>query len=66
MTNADYPRTFYGVELRTKKGWVLLDGIQKSRDEVENVRASIIGWHAPDPDDLRVVALTITRKEDTE
>lgn len=66
MTDHDYPQTGYGVELRTKEGWVLLDGIQKSRVEAEHIRATLLGQHAPDPDELRVVTLTITRKEDTE
>ena len=66
MTDGDYPHTFYGVELRTKDGWVLLDGIQKSRDEAEHVAAILIDCPVPDPDDLRVVALTISRKGDPE
>lgn len=68
MISHDYPHTGYGVEVHTnREGWVLLDGIQKNRDEVERVRATLINERlVPDPDDLRVVALTITRKEDTE
>ena len=63
MTNYGYPHTGYGVELRTEKGWVLLDGIQKNRNEAEHVAETIIGRHGPDPDEIRVVTLTITRKE---
>lgn len=66
MSAYDYPHTGYGVELRTKKGWVLLDGTQKSRAAAEHVRATIIDRHTADPDDLRIVELTITRKEGTE
>ena len=66
MTAYNYPHTGYGVELRTKEGWALLSGIHKSRDEAEHVRATLLDQHATDPAELRVVALTITRKEDTE
>ena len=66
MTNYDYPQTGYGVELRTKEGWMLLDGIQKSRVAAEPIRAILIDRHTIDPDEIRVVALTITRKEATE
>ena len=65
MTDHDYPQTGYGVELRTKEGWELLDGIQKSRVAAEHIRAILIDRHTLDPDEIRVVALTITRKGDT-
>lgn len=63
MTNHDYPHTGYGVELRTKKGWVLLDGIHRTCVAATQHRQSLTDKYAPDPGDLRVVALTITRKD---
>ena len=66
MTDNDYPYTGYGVELRTKKGWVLLNGIHRTFVAATQHRQSITDQYAPHPADLRVVALTITRKEGTE
>lgn len=66
MTDYDYQHTGYGVELRTKKGWVLLNGIYRTCVAATQRRQSITDQYAPHPADLRVVALTISRKEDTE
>lgn len=66
MTDYDYPHTGYGVELRTKKGWVLLEGIHRTCVAATKRRQSITDQYAPHPADLRVVALTISRKGDTE
>ena len=68
MISHKYPRTGYGVEVFThREGWVLIDSIQQNRDEAERIREIYVDNRAvPDPNELRVVALTITRKEDTE
>ena len=66
MTDHNYPQTGYGVEAHTAKtGWVLLDGIQKSRAAAAKTKQSLTGQFGFEADDLRVVALTITRKGDT-
>ena len=66
MTDHDYPRTCYGVELRTERGWVLIYSIYRTRAAADKFKQSITGQHGFTADDIRVVALTITRKEDTE
>lgn len=71
MTYGDYPHTGYGVEAHTAEtGWVLLDGIHRTRAAATKIKQSLTGQHGFTADDLRVVALTIalaiTRKEDTE
>ena len=66
MTDGDYPLTGYGVELRINKGWVLLNSIHNTHAAATEAKQSITDQYAPHPADLRVVALTITRKEDTE
>ena len=63
MTSHDYPHTGYGMEMRTKKGWVLLDGIDRTRATTECIREILIDRHYLDPDEIRVVTLTITRDE---
>ena len=65
MTNHDYPQTGYGVEAYTPAtGWVLLDGIHRTCVAATKIRQSLTGHYGFGADDLRVVALTITRKED--
>lgn len=67
MNAHDYPHSGYGVEAHTDEtGWVLLDGIHRTRAAAAKLRQSFAGQHGFGADDLRVVALTITRKEDTE
>ena len=66
MNAHDYPHTGYGVELRTKEGGILLDGIHRTHAAATKTMQSITGQHGFRADDLRVVALTITRKEPTE
>ena len=63
MIDIGYPHTGYGVELRTEKGWVLLDGIYRTSAEAIKLKQSIISLYGFEADDLRVVALTINRKE---
>lgn len=64
MTDYDYPQTGYGVEAHTDEtGWVLLDGIHRTRAAATKLRQSLTGQHGFTADDLRVVALTITRKD---
>lgn len=67
MTNHDYPHTGYGVEARAgETGWVLLGGVCHTRSAATKVMQALTGQHGFGADDIRVVALTITRKEDTE
>lgn len=67
MSAYDYPHTGYGVESRTDStGWVLLDSIHRTRVAATETMQSLTGQHGFTADDLRVVTLTITRKEDTE
>lgn len=63
MIDIGYPHTGYGVELRTEKGWVLLDGIFHTSAEAIRLKQSVISPYGFESDDLRVVALTINRKE---
>ena len=66
MTDCDYPHTAYGVEAYTDKtGWVLLDSIHRTCVDATKNRQSLTGPFGFEADDLRVVALTITRKGDT-
>ena len=65
MNAHNYPHTCYGVEARTAKaGWVLLDSIHRTCTAATKLRQSLTGQHGFGAGDLRVVALTITRKED--
>ena len=67
MSAYDYPHTGYGVEAHTDEtGWVLLDSIHNTHDAATETKQSLTGQHGLEADDLRVVALTITRKEGTE
>lgn len=67
MNAHDYPHTGYGVEAHTAEtGWVLLDGIHRTRAAATETMQSRTGQHGFEADDLRVVALNITRKEGTE
>lgn len=67
MNAHDYPHTGYGVEAHTAEtGWVLLDSIHRTHAAATKTKQSLTGQHGLEADDLRVVALTITRKEDTE
>ena len=67
MNAHDYPHTGYGVEAHTAEtGWVLLATIHRTRAAATKLRQSLAGPHGLEADDLRVVALNITRKEDTE
>lgn len=67
MNAHDYPHTAYGVEAHTDTtGWVLLDSIHSTCVAATKHRQSLTGHYGFEADDLRVVALTITRKEDTE
>lgn len=67
MTNIDYPHTGYGVEAHTDEtGWVLLDGIHRTHAAATKTKQSLTGHYGFEADDLRVVALTISRKEDIE
>ncbi|AYB70535.1 hypothetical protein HOU24_gp53 [Corynebacterium phage SamW] len=70
MSYHDYPHTGYGVEAHTDDhGWVLLEGIHGKSADATHAMADLTddaaeyGFH---PDDLRVVALTISRKGDAE
>lgn len=64
MTDHDYPHTGWGVEARTDEtGWVLLDGIHRTCVAATKIRQSLTGRYGFGADDLRVVALTINRKE---
>ena len=64
MNAYDYPHTGYGVAAHTyETGWVLLDGIHRTRAAATKLRQSLIGQHGFTADDLRVVTLTITRDE---
>ena len=64
MTDHDYPHTGYGVEAHTAdKGWALLYSIHPTRAAATKFKQSITGQHGFGADDLRVVALTITRDE---
>ena len=65
MSAHDYPQTAFGVELRTKEGWVLLDSIHRTCVRATKLRQSLTGQHGYGAGDLRVVELTITRKGDT-
>ena len=66
MTDGDYPYSAYGVEAYTDKtGWVLLDNIHRTCVDATKHRQSLTGPFGFEADDLRVVALTITRKGDT-
>ena len=66
MTDGAYPHTAYGVEAYTDKtGWVLLDSIYRTCVYAAKHRQSLTGPFGFEADDLRVVALTITRKGDT-
>ena len=67
MTDCGYPHTGYGVEAHTDEtGWVLLDSIYRTCVRATKHRQSLTGPFGFEADDLRVVALAITRKEDTE
>lgn len=67
MTDYDYPHTGYGVEAHTDEtGWVLIGGIRNTRSAATEAMQALTGQHGFGADDLRVVALTITRKGDTE
>lgn len=67
MNAHDYPHTGYGVEAHTAEtGWVLLDGSHRTRAAATKTKKSLTGRHGFEADDLRVVALNITRKEDAE
>lgn len=64
MTDRDYPHTGYGVEAYTPAtGWVLLEDIHRTCTDATKLRQSLTGPFGFDPDEIRVVALTITRKE---
>ena len=73
MTDGNYPCTGFGVEVHTDEtGWVLLDGIHRTRAAATTVMQSLTGQHGFTGGDMRVVeltitrSLTITRKEPTE
>ena len=66
MSTYGYPHTFYGVELRTKEGWALLDSIRRTHAAATKTMHNLAGHYGFGAGDLRVVALTITRKEGTE
>ena len=67
MTDGDYPHTAYGVEAYTDKtGWVLLDSIHRTCVAATRARNSLTDPFRLGADDLRVVALSINRKGDTE
>lgn len=67
MTDYDYPHTGYGVEAHTDEtGWVLLNSIYRTCVAATKFRQSLTGHYGLEAGDLRVVALTITRKEGTE
>lgn len=67
MTDNDFPHTGYGVVAFTyETGWVLIDGIHRTHADATKTMQSITGKHGFTADDLRVAALTITRKGDTE
>lgn len=64
MADYDYPHTCYGVEVRTAEaGWVLLDNIHRTCTDATKHRQSLTGPFGFGADDLRVVTLTITRKD---
>lgn len=63
MIDIGYPHTGYGVELRTEKEWVLLYVIHRTRAAATTAKQALTGKHGVGADDLRVVALTITRDE---
>ena len=66
MTDCDYPYSAYGVEAYTPlTGWVLLDNIHRTCVDATKAKQSLTGPFGFGADDLRVVALTITRKEET-
>lgn len=66
MTDHGYPFTCYGVEAHTDRtGWVLLDNIHRTCTDATKHRQSLTGPFGFGAGDLRVVALTITRKEET-
>lgn len=67
MTDHNYPHNGYGVETYTAEtGWVLLDGIYRTCVAATKARQDLTGRYGLEAGDLRVVALTITRKGDTE
>ena len=66
MSAYDYPHTGYGVEAHTDAtGWVLLDSIYRTCVAATTFMQSLTGHCGFEADDLRVVALTITREGDT-
>lgn len=67
MNAYDRPHNGYGVEAYTyATGWVLLDGIHRTYTAAIRLKQALTGQHGFGADDLRVVPLTITRKENTE